>query len=83
MTRSNADRQKRFRARQRRGLAIWQIEVREIELHDALVDSGLVAPDAAEAEFRAAAGRVLADFVSRYSVTRYGAWLAKHGKNGA
>jgi len=79
MTGSNADRQKRFRARQRRGLAIWQIEVREIELRDALVDSGLVAPDADEAEFRAAAEKIIDRFVGEYSVTRYGTRLERGG----
>lgn len=80
---TNTERQRRFRRRQRHGVSVWPIEVPEVELQDALVESGLVAADAPPEAYRAAASRVLSDFVSRYNVTRYGRWLAGRGKTGA
>lgn len=80
---SNADRQRRFRRRRRRGVTVWPIEVPAVELQDALVEAGLVEADAPPEAYRTAAARVLSDFVSRYNVTRYGRWLSRHGKTDA
>lgn len=79
----SADRQRRFRQRQRHGIAVWPVEVPEIELRDALVDAGLVDAAGTEAEYRAAAARVLAGFVGELSATRYGRYLARRRKNDA
>ena len=80
---ASAERARRFRRRQRKGLAVWPVEVPEVELLDALLEAGLVEADAPPEVYRAAAARVLADFASRFSATRYGAWLARHGRNRA
>ena len=78
MTGANADRQRRFRQRQRYGLAVWQIEVPEVELRAALVAAGHVSAEATEADYRAAVSRIISRFVSDFSVTRYGTWLAQN-----
>lgn len=78
---ANADRQRRHRQRQRRGLAVWSVVVHENGLAEALIGAGLVNPDTAGPEdYAAAAARVLADWQAQNSVTRYGAWLARQAK---
>jgi len=78
---ATAERARRFRKRQRRGLGVWQIEIHKHALPDALVAAGLVDPETATPEdYAAAAALVLADFTARFSATRYAKWLNSHSK---
>jgi hypothetical protein len=78
---TQAERARLFRKRQRRGLAVWKIEVADHRLTEALIQSGLVDPDATDPTIYAkAAGEVLNQFAENFSVTRYADWLKKQDR---
>lgn len=56
---SVAARLRRYRQRQRKGLAVWSVEVNDFGLFEALIAAGMVDPDkASPANYAQAAGRV-------------------------
>lgn len=84
MANKAAERARRFRQRQNRGIAVWRIEVDESALAAALIEAGLVDPNTAtQSDYQAAAANVLSEFYRNNSVTRYGQWLARRGKSRA
>ncbi|MDP2738295.1 MAG: hypothetical protein Q8O82_06200 [Pseudorhodobacter sp.] len=78
---SAAARARRWRQRQRHGLAVWHVEVADHRLAEALIESGLVDPDSTDpADYARAAGVLLNQFAENFSVTRYADWLRKQDK---
>lgn len=80
---SGKERQARWRARQRKGRAIWPVEVPDLALAEALIEAGMVDSESADpAEFHRAAASILADFAARFSVTRYAKRLKEQDRIG-
>jgi len=76
MSGSNAEHQRRWRDRQRRGLVVWRLEVPETELAGAFIDAGLVSPDSTDADdYHRAAVAILLQWASHNSVRPYARWL--------
>ena len=81
MTGGNAAHQRRWRDRQRRGLAVWRLEVPEHEMAEAFISAGLVSPDSTDpADYHKAAVAVLLQWAAHNSVRPYARWLDGRAK---